>query len=212
MKSTVWSCCSKFTCNGCTLANQLRAIKTRHEPSCPFCREPATGSGKEECDKRDKLRMKRVEANDPVAIHKEGALQYNKGDYIRAFDYWTKAAELGDVDAHFRLSMLYKYGQGVEKDREKEMFHLEKAAIGGHPHARFNLGCNEMRNGNIERAMKHCVIAATHGHDHSIKMLMDAFKGGFVEKEDLAVVLRAHKAAVDATKSPQRKAAEKYFH
>lgn len=34
-------------------------------------------------------------------------------------------------------------------------------------------------------------------------------KQGFVEKDVLTVALRAHKAAVDATKSPQREAAEK---
>ena len=37
---------------------------------------------------------------------------------------------------------------------------------------------------------------------------MERFREGEVEKEDLTSALRAHKAAVDATKSPQRKAAE----
>eukprot|EP00984_Skeletonema_dohrnii_P020252 scaffold9816_cov99-Skeletonema_dohrnii-CCMP3373.AAC.6 len=39
---------------------------------------------------------------------------------------------------------------------------------------------------------------------------MSAFKKGKVSKEDLAAALRAHKAALDATKSPQRAAAEEY--
>ena len=39
---------------------------------------------------------------------------------------------------------------------------------------------------------------------------MKVFKEGFVSKEELAAALRAHKAAVDATKSPQRVAAEEY--
>ena len=58
--------------------------------------------------------------------------------------------------------------------------------------------------------MKHWIIAATQGQDESIKMLMTFFKKGFVEKEDLAVALRAHQAAADAMKSPEREAAEKY--
>ena len=41
--------------------------------------------------------MKRVEANDPVAICHEGGEQYAKGDYSSAFEYWTKAAGLGDI-------------------------------------------------------------------------------------------------------------------
>jgi hypothetical protein len=39
---------------------------------------------------------------------------------------------------------------------------------------------------------------------------MAAHKGGFFSKEDLADALRGHQAAVDATKSPQREAAEKH--
>ena len=52
--------------------------------------------------------------------------------------------------------------------------------------------------------MKHWIIAASQGDDDSIKTLMDAYKLGFVSKEDLAAALRAHQAAVDETKSPQR--------
>ena len=37
---------------------------------------------------------------------------------------------------------------------------------------------------------------------------MDIFEMGIVSKADLAAALRAHQAAVDATKSPQRKRAE----
>eukprot|EP00986_Skeletonema_menzelii_P003543 scaffold1105_cov93-Skeletonema_menzelii.AAC.4 len=51
--------------------------------------------------------MKRVEANDPVALCQEGVLQFSKGDYRRAVEYWTKAAELGDAGAHHHLSIMY---------------------------------------------------------------------------------------------------------
>ncbi len=55
------------------------------------------------------------------------------------------------------------------------------------------------------------IIAAKLGLDDSIKTLMENFKGGFVQKDELAAALRAHKGAVDATKSPQREAAETYY-
>ena len=55
--------------------------------------------------------------------------------------------------------------------------------------------------------MKHWIIAATHGHDESMKELMTAFKHGLVSKEELAAVLRAHQAAVDSTKSQEREEA-----
>ena len=44
--------------------------------------------------------------------------------------------------------------------------------------------------------------------EESIKLLMKVFKKGFVSKDVLAAALRAHQAAVEETKSPQRKAAK----
>ena len=85
---------------------------------------------------------------------------------------------------------------------------MEEAAIGGHPNARHSLACYEGRNGRIDRAVKHFIIAANLGHDDSFKALKLLYANGDVSKEDFAAALRAHQAAVDATKSPQREAAE----
>eukprot|EP00985_Skeletonema_marinoi_P020435 scaffold12160_cov75-Skeletonema_marinoi.AAC.7 len=206
-KSILKSCCSKVICNGCSHANKIREWEERIEHSCPFCRKPTAKTDEE----RDKNRMKRIEANDSVAINYKGVQQYEKGDYSRAFEYYTKAAGLGDAEAHYWLSHLYSDGLGVEKDKQKEVHHLELAAIGGHSDARFNLGCHEWNNDNKERAVKHYIIAATQGEDLSAKSLMDAFKIGLISKEEFAATLRANQSAVDATRSPQREAAEEYY-
>ena len=63
---------------------------------------------------------------------------------------------------------------------------------------------------NREQTVKHLVIAVSLGRDDSIEMLMYVLKLGFVRKVDLAAAIRAHQAAVDATKSPQRDAAEEH--
>ena len=206
-KSTFMTCCSKFICNGCRRANWTREHERRLQHVCPFCRE-ALPDTMEECLNQN---MKRIAANDPCAICYEGVTKYKKGDHNGAVEYLTRAAELGDVKAFYQLSILYRSGEGVEKDEEKHIHHLKVAAIGGHPVARYNLGNYECRNHNTERAAKHWIIAATQGYDDAIKVLMNMFKGGFVSKEDLAAALRAHKAAVDATKSPLRKVAEEYY-
>ena len=202
---TMMTCCSKFICDGCNYANQMREIETRRDQKCPFCREAAPETGAE-CDKQ---RMKRIEINDPVAMRKEGKKQYSKGDYHSAFEYYTKAAELGDVEAHYELSNLYRWGEGVEKDMGESMNHAEEAAIGGHPYARHNLGAYEWINGDKKRAMKHWIISATQGDDKSIKGLIEGFKEGLMGKEDLNATLRAHQATLNSMKSPQREAAEK---
>jgi len=205
-KSNIMMCCSKVVCDGCDHANRMREIRGKLKFKCPFCRQPLQAN-----DKADEMMMKRIEANDPAAMNQKGAQQYNKGDYSSVFEYLTRAAGLGHVEAHYGLAGMYRDGHGVEKNEKKKIHHSEEAAIGGHPTARYNLGRHEWKNGSIKRAVKHWIIAATQGSDHSIKALMDAYKGGFVSKENLAAALRGQKAAVDETKSPQRDAAEKAF-
>lgn len=86
---------------------------------------------------------------------------------------------------------------------------MEQTAIGGHPHARRNLGSVEWKNGRHDRAIKHFVIAAAKlGDDLSLKMVKDCYSKGLVSKEDFASTLRGHQAAIDAAKRPQREEAE----
>ncbi len=106
---------------------------------------------------------------------------------------------------------MYYNGDGVEKDKEKEVYHLEKAAIGGHPYARFSLGCHEGINGSVERAVKHFMIAANHGSVASMKALWKEFKDGYITKEDLDATLRSHQDALNTMKSAQRDAADVIF-
>eukprot|EP00985_Skeletonema_marinoi_P001201 scaffold476_cov77-Skeletonema_marinoi.AAC.16 len=197
------SCCSEAICKGCSQAHKLQQLQQRQYPTCPFCRHPVPKSQEE----ANKNMMKRAVANDPAALSGMGRLYYNEREYETAFDYLTKAAALGDADAHFNVSLSYLRGEGVEKDEKMRLYHLEEAAIAGHPTARYNLACIEMMNDRFFRAVKHHIIAANLGYDDSIQMLKRCYKNGFVSKEDFAAALRGHQAAVDDTKSPQREAA-----
>ncbi len=174
---------------------------------CPFCREPLPLTDEEVL----KNNMTRVKANDPVAFCLVGDKCIVKGDFNGAVGYYKKGAELGSVDAHYSLAVLYGEGNGVEKDTKKEIYHLEEAAIGGHPQARFNLGNHEGRNGRLERAMKHHIIAAKLGLNRSVEKLKIPFQMGMgiVTKEDYEGALSGHQTAVDSTKSQQREEAEK---
>ncbi len=206
-KTVMTVCCSKEICLGCYYANLKREKEAKLKNKCPFCRLPAPDTIAE----AERNQRKRVaEADDPVALREVGSYLSDQGDCEIAFEYWTKAAALGDVAAHYQLSCVYYTGKGVEKDEKKRVYHLEQAAIGGHPNARSIIGCVEMTNGQHDRAIKHLIIAAKLGHDRSMTFLKDMYQSGTetVSKEDLAATMRAHQAAVDATKSPHREAAE----
>ena len=148
--------------------------------------------------------------NDPVAIGRLGRRLYNEGNYKGAFQHYKKAAELGDVDAQYILSCMFRDGEGVEKDKKKEVYHLEEAAIAGHTFARHNLAIFELNNGRMDRVVKHLIINAKLGDDMSVEGLKENYADGLVSKEDFAVALRAHQAAIDATKSTQRDKAAEY--
>ena len=200
-KSVVILCCSKIIClYDNVMVNKQLARR------CPFCREPGTDGVEYR-----KRRTERIEANDPVALSQMGMDLCDGDDCNSAFEYLTKASELGDSEAHFLLGMMYYEGEGVEKDDEKSNYHWEKAAIGGHPIARYNLAGIDEENGNIERSVKHHIIAANLGYEESMKALWRNYSARNITKEDLEAALRTHKTAIDATISPRRKVAEAFF-
>ena len=207
-KSTFMSCCGQTSCKGCIYANYISNIQDMVEASrCVFCRTSA--SDKEEHRKR---KRERVKANDPAALRYKGTECHRARNYNKALQYFSKAAELGDAEAHYHLGYMYMEGEGTEKDEDKAVYHLEKASIGGHPDARYHLAIEEAKNGNMDRAAKHLIIAANLGHDGSMQVLLSFCKEGVITKEEYGATLRTHQAAVDAMKSAQRDAAERIGH
>mmetsp|Transcript_7812 Transcript_7812/g.15946 ORF Transcript_7812/g.15946 Transcript_7812/m.15946 type:complete len:306 (-) Transcript_7812:208-1125(-) len=204
-KSTMNPCCSTIICIGCNFANQKREFQAgQKENQCAFCRTPlaTTDEGSEP------HLMKRVKANDPFALLQMGVLCYQRGEHERSVEYYTRAAGLGVAISHCVLAMAYRNGQGIERDEKRAIYHWEKAAIGGHPGARFNLGFVEGKSGRADRAVRHYIIAANLGHDGSLEQLKNVYPLGLVSKEDFAATLRAHKNVVDETKSKTREEAE----
>ena len=175
--------------------------------SIAFCREPSAKSDEE----NNKRLMKRVKKNCPAAMCHLGEVRRREGDYETALEYLTKAAELGDADAHYKLSVLYLEGIGVEKDMKKAIYHLEDAAIRGHLVARNDLGCEEAENGRFERAKKHFIISANLGYHNSLSNVKRLYVEGNASKEEYLGALRAYQAAVNEAKSAERDEAEAYY-
>eukprot|EP00984_Skeletonema_dohrnii_P027324 scaffold16855_cov99-Skeletonema_dohrnii-CCMP3373.AAC.1 len=204
-KSSLSSCCCVLICNGCSHANHIKDKTSMRDPRCPFCRVPYVSSAAE----AERNIMKRIKAGDRVAFRQKGCQAREERNYSVAVEFLTKAANMGDVEAHNQFGELYHNGQGVERDMKKAVHHWEEAAIGGHPGARFVLGANDAFYGGkkFNRAVKHFIIAASQGNDDALEQLKELYKNGKVTKAELAAALRAHQAAVDSTKSSQREAA-----
>ncbi len=200
---TMFGCCCKFICKGCEIANMFREWQANMSHACPFCRQPLL----KESESEDVIR-ERVEANDPVAIIRMGVWHFQKEDYEAAIECYRRAAELGDADAHFKLGSHYCEGKYVEKDEKKGVYHLEEAAIAGHPEARYELALHEFQDdAGVIRAINHFIIAANLGHEKSLEPLRHCYTHELISKEVFAASLRAYQAAVEGMKSPNRERA-----
>ncbi|EJK76621.1 hypothetical protein THAOC_01607 [Thalassiosira oceanica] len=194
-------CCMKRVCNGCDLAATRRGMYD----SCPFCRTPLPA------DDASKLAMvqKRVSKGDADAIahlsckYYFGQLGLTK-DVPRAIELYTEAAELGSLEAHYRLGVAYYTGDGVEEDKPRSLHHFQQAAMKGHVASRNNLGAAEYRDGNYELATQHWMISAKVGYELSLNAIKEMFKEGHATKAQYAEALLGYRDAVEETKSPQR--------
>jgi len=207
------TCCGKRICSGCSFApvydNQGNVVAKK---VCAFCRTPTPKSIKEAVERE----KKRVDLGDPIAIHNLGNY-YRKGmhgfrqDHVKALEQYHRAAELGDAGAYSNIGYCYMYGEGVEVDQEKANHYFELAAISGDNTARFNLGNAELNGDNMDRALKHHMIAIRGGFSESLKVVKEMYTNGDATKEDYTEALRTYQEYLGEIESAQRdKAAAAY--
>lgn len=67
----------------------------------------------------------------------EGIKNYNQGNFSVAFAKFYKLANEGDSDAKYYLSIMYKNGQGTQKNDERFMFWIGEAAKDGNVEAQY---------------------------------------------------------------------------
>jgi len=204
--STYYSCCGKVICSGCVYAplydNQGNKVDNK---KCPFCRTVAPKTN-EEAVEREK---KRMEVNDPLATFNLGT-GYRDGidgfpqDYTKAYELFTQSGELGYPKAHCSIGALYNNGDGVQVDMKKAIYFYELGAIKGDAYARYNLGATEQNLGNMDRALKHYMIAARSGNSKSLKQVERLYSKGHARKEDYTKALRLYQAYLGEIKSHQR--------
>lgn len=65
----------------------------------------------------------------------EGGLGVDK-DFDTAFWWWKKAADCGNKDAQYEVSVLYSDGVHCVPDYQKSVFYCKRAAMQGHEEAK----------------------------------------------------------------------------
>jgi TPR repeat protein len=85
-------------------------------------------------------------------------------------------------------------------------FHYEAAAMAGHETARTNLGYMEYRSGNVERAVKHWITAASAGQYNAMHKLLTCFEQGLMPQEAIDSTLAAYNKSCAEMRSEARDA------
>jgi len=93
---------------------------------------------------------------------------------------------------------------GVEVNMKKAKHYYEQAAMGGDETARYNLGNNEVKAGNVDRAIKHLMIAVRSGYAKSLDRIKLLYTNGHATKEDYTKALQLYQAYLGEIKSKQR--------
>ena len=198
-------CCTKRVCTGCVEAASQRGMGG----TCAFCRATIPKDN-ETCIA---MIQKRIDAGDAEAMHLFGSQYYFGGcglkkDVQRALEFWTKAAELGSIKAHYELGNLYCDGDGVEKDEERAVGRWQHAAVKGHAESRHNLGVVEYNKGNRHLALNHFLISAKMGYTLSLCQIKELFMRGYASKAQYVEALKGYQDALEETKSHQREKAK----
>jgi len=193
------ACCGKILCQGCTYAAK------KSSSLCPFCRTPPPNSLREAMERY----KKRMELNDASAIYNLAGF-YTDGRYglpqshAKALELHHQAAELGHAEAYNNLGYAYNNGIGVERDEKKAWYYYEISAMKGGVYARHNLGDEENRKGNVDRALKHWIIATEGGYKTSLERIKRLYTNGHATKDDYAIALGKFQEYVGEIKSDQR--------
>ena len=208
-QTSVESCCGKRVCNGCIHAMHLSSGKDL----CAFCRTPPAQS-----DEEDLRRVKKQIEFDNAEAFYQLAGYYSQGikgmpqDYQKANELYLKAGELGCADGYYNLGISFENEFGVEADKNKAKHYYELAAMDGSIPARHNLGSLEHKAGNVERAMKHFVIAARAGLETSLNNVKVGYiKDGLIAKDEYANTLRAYQKRQLEMKSDERDRAAEFI-
>ena len=206
------ACCGKVICSGCVheliYDNEGNVVARK---TCPSCNAPEPKS-QEEIVQRVKAR---VELDDAEAISCLGTF-YDVGlhglpqDIAKALELWHRAGDLGNAGAYADIGLAYSLGEGVKEDKKKAKHYCELAVIEGDAVARHELGGDEERAGNKDRALKHWMITARDGVSASLEDIKRMYKEGHATKEDYATSLRAYQEYLDEIKSDHRDEAAAY--
>lgn len=228
VESRYLACCGNYTCTGCMyestrVSMQASVLKEleRGEKSdsddadcCPFCRAERPTSDIESVARLES----RAKGGDENALlqlsvyYRQGAHGLQK-DVAKSLELEHKAAELGSAKACHNLSLRYSPHladdkedrmNGIIPSKEKMDYYKKEAAKGGSVFARYDLGLDEMKAGNVAHAHRHWMISVARGDDNSLKAFELEKHFGRISEEKYSEIKTMHECGKEEMKSEER--------
>ena len=94
----------------------------------------------------------------------------------RAFEYYNNEANLGNMQAAFILSAMYKSGIGVDQNEKVAMDWLVVASEGDHATAQYNMGVHYHDKKDYIQSIEWLYRSHKNGHLHALNEMNDIFK------------------------------------
>jgi len=85
--------------------------------------------GVRETEKAIRLYKKAIELGSSIAAFNLATVFRDKGNYKKAFDYYSLSMTMENSDYHYKIGLCYYYGIGVLADKSIAIRHFKKVAI-----------------------------------------------------------------------------------
>ncbi len=88
---------------------------------------------------------------------------YLRGDYASARHKFQRLAERGNVQAQYKLGLMYNNGEGVRQDFREAVMWFSRAAVQGYAPAQTSLGVKYEHGQGVKRSNREAVRWYRHG-------------------------------------------------
>ena len=75
---------------------------------------------------------------------------------VKAFEWYMKAADKGDMQSQVNVANAYYLGNGTEKDHHKAFLWYREAAFQGHVQSQKNVGAAYWNGDGVEKNLEEC--------------------------------------------------------
>lgn len=130
-----------------------------------------------------------------------GKKSYEAKNYTEAYKWFKQAADQGDAKCQNGLGMLYKYGNGVEKDVKEAVKWFKLSADQNYASAQNNLGTMYEKGNGVPKDLNEAISwyrkAAIQGHEKAQNNIGYMYEYGLGVNKDYAEALEWYLKAAD---------------